>query len=175
MWEWILALPVTLLIWSISEYCIHRWVQHGEPVGRWKAASSRSRFVVNTFDRHAIKHHKQGRNDVNVDIVITDTLPAVIPIAIPLWFVSPVITIAFVLFSAPYCYLWTKMHRAFHGIETNWTVETPFYDSYKSHHELHHQHPTFNFGTVFPWTDYLFGTKMTCPPKRYSRQSMTPA
>ena len=51
------------------------------------------------------------------------------------------------------------MHRAIHGIESNWfRYLGPLYRFYRRHHLQHHHQPRTNFGTLFPVTDYVFFT-----------------
>jgi sterol desaturase/sphingolipid hydroxylase (fatty acid hydroxylase superfamily) len=58
-----------------------------------------------------------------------------------------------------YTYLWTLIHRAIHGIEANWFRRLgPIFRFFRDHHLKHHASAGTNFGTVFPWTDYVFFT-----------------
>ena len=58
-----------------------------------------------------------------------------------------------------YAYLWTVVHRAIHSVESNWFGRAvPIFRFFRDHHLRHHVHGTVNYGTVFPWTDYLFFT-----------------
>ena len=59
-----------------------------------------------------------------------------------------------------YATLWSSFHEAYHGISETWVTKFRYYDIWRKHHLLHHQHPKRNFGTVFIYTDMLFGTKV---------------
>jgi hypothetical protein len=66
---------------------------------------------------------------------------------------------ALLSWSLLYTYLWTHMHRAIHGTKANWFRRCgPVFRFFRDHHLQHHAHAGVNFGTVFPWTDYLFFT-----------------
>lgn len=73
-------------------------------------------------------------------------------------------------------YVWSKLHRSFHGIERNWTWDLACYDELKDHHLMHHTTESMNeknpgckvknwgvmtdlfdrvFGTRWTWKDYL--------------------
>ena len=55
--------------------------------------------------------------------------------------------------------MWNQIHRAIHGIEINWFRRMgPIFRFFRTHHLKHHVHAGLNYGTVFPWTDYVFFT-----------------
>jgi len=144
-----------LLIWylvmAFAEYLIHKHTMHKRK--RWLP------FWV--FKHHAIDHHRDDRHDLNIDL----------PVYMHLLTGSPLIAASYLLFGwvstipllITFCYhsyVWTHMHRAIHDLENHWITKTKYYKRAKSHHLGHHDKPTKNFGVVFLWTDYLFGTKL---------------
>ena len=55
-------------------------------------------------------------------------------------------------------YVWSKLHRAQHDLEDNWTFRLPWFAELKRHYLDHHIRPSRNFAAMFLWTDHLFGT-----------------
>ena len=77
-------------------------------------------------------------------------------------FVAP--ALALLTWSFVYAYLWNRMHRAIHDVEGNWFRRSgPIFRFFSNHHLQHHAHANVNYGTVFPWTDYLFCTRAPRP------------
>ena len=60
-------------------------------------------------------------------------------------------------------YVWSKLHRAQHDLEDNWTCRLPWFAELKRHHLDHHIRPSRNFAALFLWTDRLFGTYWRSP------------
>jgi hypothetical protein len=148
------------LIWSIitigvAEYLIHKYTMH-------------RRFFCNKwlgwiFEEHAIEHHKKDRYDINVDLPLYFHFLIGGPLFILLYCVSPLGFAAFLLVCIHHSVYWSKLHRATHDLEHNWSEWFPsrkFYFNMRNHHLLHHIYPNRNFGVVWPWTDHLFHTKV---------------
>lgn len=144
---WSIGILCLLLYTPLAEYAAHRWLMHypGLGKGSW-------------WREHAIEHHGKGRNDVNIDINALSVSASVIPLLIFAFFLGWA-WVAFVLV-ASICYaaLWSSLHESYHGISENWVTKLPFYSVWRKHHLLHHEQPKRNFGTVFIFTDRLFGT-----------------
>jgi sterol desaturase/sphingolipid hydroxylase (fatty acid hydroxylase superfamily) len=146
---WAIAILCLLLYTPLAEYAAHRWVMHvpGMGKGSW-------------WREHAIEHHGKSRNDVNVDINALSVVGATSPMFVFAIFLGwpwvVFVLVACVLYAA----LWSSLHETYHGVSENWVTKFPFYDIWLKHHLLHHQQPTRNFGTVFIYTDMLFGTKI---------------
>ena len=139
-----------LLFMAAAERAVHRYVQH-----RWLF---RLNFTHVWFFRHAVLHHRDGRNDLNVDLESSYVLYVAGPIiaaAACFDLGGAVVLAAGFLF---YGFLWTKLHRAIHDIENNWARRLWCYPAIERHHLAHHRQPGRNFGAVFFFTDRIFGT-----------------
>jgi sterol desaturase/sphingolipid hydroxylase (fatty acid hydroxylase superfamily) len=112
------------------------------------------------WEEHAIQHHAKDRVDINIAITPTQTLIGSLPVYIAgyllcgWWAVA--LSIFFALF---YSFAWTALHSSIHNLGYTWVTYIPFYKVWRDHHLVHHKHVNKNFGTLFIWTDYLFGTK----------------
>jgi fatty acid hydroxylase family protein len=160
---WLLQYLLWFVIWmpvvALLEYAAHRWIMH--------RATRLLDPGLNQFQSHGMHH--QGMNDAEmVDVPLKNCLLLTAPFFLVLAGIglamgslaSVVIPAAALLsWSFLYAYLWTQMHRAIHGTEANWFRRTgPLFRFFRIHHLRHHVHATVNYGTVFPWTDYLFFT-----------------
>lgn len=166
-----LAFILWFLIWAplvaLLEYSAHRWIMHkanrllDPKLGQLKAHGA---------------HHK-GSNELEViDMPLRNCLLLSSPLflALVVWGfavgpTSSVIIPAAALLSWSFCYtyLWTRIHRAIHGLETNGFDRLgPVFRFYRDHHLKHHDNTKTNYGTVFPWTDYVFFTWRERRPAR---------
>lgn len=151
------------LIWTplfaLLEYAAHRWIMH------------RANRMLDPQLRQLRAHgtHHQGHNDHEfVDMPLKHCLLLTSPVFLMLGglglAVGPLGSIlipaaALLSWCLFYTYLWTQIHRAIHGIELNWFRRTgPIFRFFRDHHLKHHAKPGVNYGTVFPWTDYVFLT-----------------
>ena len=144
---------------AMLEYGAHRWIMH--------KANQLLDPKLDHLKSHAA-HHKGANDDEFVNTPLKDcvllTSPALILLAV--WglamgpFSAVVIPAAALLaWSFLYTYLWTRIHRAIHDIEANWFQRSgPVFRFFRDHHLKHHVIAKVNYGTVFPWTDYLFFT-----------------
>jgi fatty acid hydroxylase family protein len=161
--RWLITLILWLAIWAplvaVLEYGVHRWIMH-----------KGNHLLDPTLDHlksHGA-HHKGANEGEFVDAPLKDCLSLTSPVFIllTLWglavgpFSAVVIPAAALLaWSFLYAYLWTRVHRAIHGIEANWFQRTgPVFQFFRDHHFKHHGNAKVNYGAVFPWTDYLFLT-----------------
>jgi sterol desaturase/sphingolipid hydroxylase (fatty acid hydroxylase superfamily) len=113
-------------------------------------------------------HHRGENEDEFVNAPLADCVLMTSPVLISLgaWglAIGPVSDVAIPIatllaWSCIYAYLWTRIHRAIHGIETNWFGRSGcLFRFFRQHHLKHHANSGVNFGAVFPWTDYLFFT-----------------
>lgn len=141
---------------GMVEYTIHRWMQHKSFLA-----------LRGTYRRHAVEHHGEGRNDVNVDQPVWFSLLLASPIAVGLWQLSctthtvpPLAVPTFLVMVAIHARTWTKLHRSFHDLETNWTERLWCYHSLRYNHMEHHRRPNRNFGTLFGlYVDSLMRTR----------------
>ena len=159
----LISLIVWLVVWApliaLLEYGTHRWIQH------------RGIRILDPKLEHLKDHgaHHRGANDPTyVDSPWKDVLMIASPLFILLaaWGLATgaftaVVTpgAALLIWIFVHAYLWTRIHRAIHGIEANWFGRTgPLLRFYRARHLKHHANARVNFGAVFPWTDYLFLT-----------------
>ena len=147
-------LPVHYVLMGFVEYGMHRLVMH----------RSWSGYV---FRGHHKEHHGQGINGpFQIDLPMwTNHLPVASPfLAFMLWraiYVTPWAWGSLVALMIIFCwhsYTWTKLHRAFHDLEVNWTMSLWCYEELEQHHLDHHKRPGKNFGVLYLWVDRLFGT-----------------
>ncbi len=160
---WLLQFLLWFLLWmplvALLEYAAHRWIMHRTTPLLDPALSQ--------FKSHGLHH--QGANDPElVDIPLKNCLLLTGPFFLLLAGIGIVAgslsavaipAAALLSWSVLYTWLWTQMHRAIHGTEANWFRRCgPVFRFFRNHHLKHHVHATVNYGTVFPWTDYLFFT-----------------
>lgn len=140
----------SLLYVALVEYIAHRHFMHRPLLDRLG--------LRQVFHEHAILHHRDGRNDLNINLPLYVHciwgLPSVGIVGLFDLVGALILSAVFVCHSI----LWTKLHRAIHGLEDNWTMSFRFYSVIEHHHQEHHRRPGKNFGGVFLFTDYLFGT-----------------
>ena len=135
---------------AVLEYVGHRYFMHRPLMDRFG--------LPDIFFKHAIIHHRDRRNDQNVDLPVRTHFIWGLPLIAASGYLDPVGAIVFCLCFVCHAVLWTKIHRAIHGLENNWTLRLWFYRAIERHHLEHHRRPGRNFGAVFPFTDRLFGT-----------------
>ncbi len=169
--------PLVFLLWcviwapliALLEYGTHRWIMH--MANRWLDPQLRQ------LKDHAT-HHKGDNAPDFVDVPLKNCLlltsPAFLLLAVWGFVVGPWSSVAIpaaalLTWSFFYQYLWARMHRAIHGVESNWFQHCgPVFRFYYNHHLQHHLNARMNYGTVFPWTDYLFSTWRDRRPSRVS-------
>ena len=161
--SWLLQFVIWFLLWTpvvaLVEYATHRWIMH--------MANRLLDPTLRQFQTH--QSHHEGSNEADlVDMPWKNALLLAAPFFLGLiaWglLVGPLASIvipgaAFLLWTLVYTYLWTRIHRAIHDVENNWFRRMHIiFRFFRDHHLRHHIHPTTNYATVFPWTDYLFFT-----------------
>lgn len=144
---------------ALVEYASHRWIMHKS--NRWLDRKGEQ------FDAHAA-HHSGANSDEFVDIPLRNCLLLATPVlsTLAVWGLAAgswsAVTAPFAAMLAwcfVYTYLWSKLHRAIHGVERNWfACSGPVFRFFRKHHLRHHVHAGVNYGTLFPWTDYVFFT-----------------
>lgn len=136
---------------ALLEYLAHRFFMHRPLLDRFG--------LRGVFQKHALIHHRDGRNDLNVDLPIrTHFLWGFTFVGVSGYFEIAGAVIVAASFVG-HAVLWTRLHRAIHGLEKNWSQSLWIYRAVERHHLEHHRSPTRNFGAVFPFTDYLFFTR----------------
>lgn len=144
-----LSCPIMM---AFAEYFIHKYVMHKR--------FFKSKRLAWIFEEHHIEHHKHHRYDINVDLPIYFHLIISSPFLLLLALFYPIGLIPFVLTLVHHSIYWTKLHRAAHDLEHNWTEKLGNFERMKQHHLFHHDAPSKNFGVVYPWTDKFFGTSL---------------
>ncbi|MEQ8789343.1 MAG: sterol desaturase family protein [Pirellulaceae bacterium] len=161
--EWLLG----CLLWLVAltpfvalvEYGAHRWIMH-KP-NHW-------------LDRKGVQleahtaHHGGANGGEFVDIPLRNCLLLATPVLLTLavwglatgsWRAVVAPTAAMLAWCFLYSFLWSHLHRAIHGVEHNWLARGgPVFRFFRNHHLRHHVNAGVNYGTLFPWTDYLFFT-----------------
>jgi hypothetical protein len=181
---WLLAFGLWFVMWiplvALLEYGTHRWIQH------------RANRLLDENLAHLKAHrmHHRGANDHEyVDMTLQDCLMLTGPFffLLAVWGLAigsaaavAIPTAALLAWCLCYSYLWTRVHRAIHGVETNWFVGCGrVFRFYRYHHLTHHVNARVNFGALFPWTDYLLFTwcdrKAACSSSSASKSRSTPA
>jgi hypothetical protein len=118
------------------------------------------------YKPHAVEHHGKGLCEPqHVDLHPINALIA-FGLTSPVWLSYCVITnqawtaitwFAWLLF---WMLLWGPCHRHMHDSNQHkWVEYIPLYSRMRRHHLLHHDKPNVNYGTIFFFSDYFFGTK----------------
>ncbi len=144
---WLIALLFSAMYAPIAEYTAHRWLMHkqfGNLATIWK--------------EHAVEHHGKGRNDINIDLDALSVLIGSAPLLGFAYFLGLPWVIVILFFSIVYASLWSSIHAAHHELRDSWATRLGIYKIWRDHHMRHHDDTKSNFGTVFIFTDMLFGT-----------------
>jgi sterol desaturase/sphingolipid hydroxylase (fatty acid hydroxylase superfamily) len=146
---WPNAIILLFVYAHLAEYGLHRWVMHEKRRG----------WLRREYQAHHVEHHGRGRNDLNINahphVIFTVASPLLL---ICVWLGWPFAAVI-AAFSGTYAAAWSLLHHAHHDLRFGWLHHVPGYSLWRDHHLSHHERPNRNFGTVFPWTDYIFGTK----------------
>jgi hypothetical protein len=135
---------------AVLEYIGHRYFMHRPLMDRFG--------LPNIFFNHAVLHHRGRRNDRNVDLPVRTHFLWGFPFVGAIGYFDLTGAVVLSLCFVGHAVLWTRIHRAIHGLENNWTKRLWFYRAIERHHLEHHRRPGRNFGAVFFFTDHLFGT-----------------
>ena len=144
-------LVMAIVLTSFIEYLAHRFLMHRKPKILY--------WLYDVFQEHAVEHHAKGRTDLNIDMPFKWYYTYGLVFLIPFFALDWVGGICLFVVFRCHSYIWTKLHRAFHGLEDNWTKKTRIYQYLYEHHMNHHRKPNTNFNVVFLWVDALLGTK----------------
>jgi sterol desaturase/sphingolipid hydroxylase (fatty acid hydroxylase superfamily) len=144
----IFAIFISLIYTMIGEYASHRWIMHYPLFGKNKI-----------WREHFIEHHIHHRNDVNITLSPVTSFILGLPLLVFCFWLGPLWILAMVIFSIMHAGSWSILHSAYHNVGYMWVKNFWYYKKWERHHLYHHSHPRKNYGAVFIWTDYLFGTK----------------
>ena len=153
----VIWLPVVYLGVALAEYVAHRWVMHRNTM-----------LTKAEFEKHAVQHHARRVMEPRYPYVDL-ALHCHLIYGAPAWggFLISFLCgrpyalgglIATLTMFTFHSYVWSKLHRAQHDLEDNWTCRLPWFAELKRHHLDHHIRPSRNFAAMFLWTDRLFGT-----------------
>jgi Fatty acid hydroxylase superfamily len=161
--NWLLSLPVALILMSGVEYVSHRWFMH-RPM----------RWLEGVFRDHARTHHGQHYPPALYDqghrLTETDrhfnvyppywwlTLIVLSPLIGLLWLAGWQYAVAFVAVIVVHNRLWGPIHREMHDPQYPWWSKTRVYMFWDSWHEAHHRHTNRNFAALLPFWDFILRT-----------------
>ena len=141
-WTHIFVFGAGMLLWTLAEYCIHRFVFHGG--SKW----------------HAAKQHIQHHRDVASFATLRERLKSaaqVLPVLLILAALVMGWTHALALslgFTSMYL-VYSRFHENAHRI----APQTAYGKWCRKVHFTHHFHtPQLNHGVTCPWWDMVFGT-----------------
>ena len=134
-----------LLLFSLIEYCFHRWLFHG---------------AEQAMQRGHARHHQEPTG--------LDTLPFFIPpisllLLAGLFDEAMPLSYALLLTGAIGCgYLaYGECHGAIHRLR----FTRPWVRRWAAHHHVHHHHHGYNFGVTTPLWDLVFRTRYERRPR----------
>ena len=146
---WLIVLFISFIYASLIEYGAHRWTMHSPGFGK-----------IPLWEEHAIQHHAKHRMDINIVLSGFTAFLAASPL-LGFCFVLGWLWLVIILFGCMlYAQIWSSLHASYHEVGSKWIINFPLYKIWEHHHLEHHKRPTKNFGTIFIWTDYVFGTKI---------------
>ena len=155
----ILYIIISIIIYSLAEYVVHRYLMHQ----RRKPSVQKTRHAL-----HHFKYYKEFAGDPD---------PAAPHISIELggptilYYSMPLLLILFALgynvqgfilgiTGVIYGEFWSFVHLKMHEPSNHWFVSTRYFKAMETHHRLHHENPSTNFGAVFlGFWDIVLGTK----------------
>ena len=151
------AFLVGVVLWTFTEYSLHRWVFHYEPKSEW---GQKIHFLI-----HGV-HHDYPNDSTRLVMPLLVSAPlAVLFYYLFAWIFAPYHLPLFAGFVAGYI-AYDTIHYATH----HWRMEGKIGRWLKKHHMRHHfQDDQQYFGVSSPLWDYVFGTM----PKRENRSSQT--
>ena len=152
---WVVFTYVAL---SFFEYVSHRWLMHA-PRGLM-------------FPEHAVLHHghyfPRGRfvwrpgDDPAAPFISIGTGP------MPLWTAPFTLLLFFcvskqgamVFFGASVLHgiLWRLLHAEMHFARRGWLARSRLFRFWYDYHHVHHDEPRFNYASLLPMFDHVFGT-----------------
>lgn len=127
-----------LLLWTLIEYAMHRFVFHG----------------VEPFQRLHAEHHRRP-----LALIATPTLVSVVLISVLVW-LPATLTGGFWLGSAATLgvtlgyFVYGVIH---HGVH-HWRAKGAWMRQCKRQHAIHHHNPRINYGVTMRWWDRAFGS-----------------
>lgn len=162
-WEIPLGIAGGLLVYSLIEYVVHRFVMHDE-----EAPQAMRTITSDQAGEHA-KHHERPSNMNSAINGRQNPILALAMILTVVGVVAPGPTGAYLIGVAvgAASYVGQEfMHYACH----QFPMRGPILSAYKRNHMLHHyQDESCNFGILFWWWDIVFGTTFQRKARRLRR------
>jgi len=152
---WFAWMPFVALL----EYATHRWIMHS--FNRWLDPKQ-------VQLRAHVAHHQGEDNADFIDTPVRNCVILTAPFMVVTlgvtaitgaWAIGAMVAMSLLAWCFVYAWAWTVIHRSIHETGAAWFRGTgPVFRYYYDHHMGHHDRVGTNFGTLFPMTDYLFGT-----------------
>jgi hypothetical protein len=144
-----LAILFSIFYTAIVEYAAHRWLMH-------KGIFGKNRI----WRDHSIEHHVHRRTDINIELPPTHSFILGLPLLLLCFWLGWLWLLCVIVMAILHATTWTVLHSTYHGVgKFPWVKKMWYYKQWETHHLYHHDHPRKNYGAVFIYTDYLFGTK----------------
>ncbi len=156
---------ISCILMSFIEHQVHSQLMH-----RRNFLSERTALFKRTLVAHAVVHHRHyskvfsdkpvrpGEDKeirLNVHKAPIKAIPFAALIALVSWTGAAV-------FLATVCFhhwVWNKVHLEMHKPEQRGFSRWAVYKFLARYHWLHHRYPDKNFNVVFPFADYILGTR----------------
>lgn len=140
-------------VMPLIEYASHRFVLHKPLFGKNGAS----------YQDHHIDHHHRGMNEsihLDVHVLQRNNLLPIAAILLTVYLIGGIVAaLTWLCCLTVYGEVWGQIHREAHGLGSDWIAKTWYGKEAIKHHLIHHENPKRNYGTVFPFTDWIFGTK----------------
>jgi len=138
-----------LMIWTLWEYCFHRWVYHA------------GRTVMHAG--HAL-HHEDPKMLIGMPWFLTTSF------VLGLWYVfSWLLEVRYASGAVAGLLSGFIFYYCFHHVHHHFNPKSAWYRRLRAHHKVHHQMPGTNFGVTNRFWDRVFGTtyrKAESPTKK---------
>ena len=135
----LLTVASGLLLFSLIEYCFHRWLFHG-----WEQVMEQT---------HS-KHHQDPLGDITLPFflppMILLLLAGIFDLAMPAGYallMAGAIGFGYAIYGLSHFAMHIRRFR--HPLTRRWAA----------HHHIHHHHPDKNFGVTSPLWDIVLGTR----------------
>ena len=161
---------------SIGEHQIHKRLMHQKSLP--ESLYQSNPYLLATFEAHGVRHHNVwyrefdyetdpvGREE-NLEIPLKEStimLVVALPLWAPIFLVSTLGGCVFVATSLLHNRLWSILHRQMHIPRDVFYKDWALFKFLARNHFMHHQQNHRNFNVVFPFADYLFGTRAQPSP-----------
>ncbi len=150
---------------SFIEHQVHRQLMH-----RRNFLSERSDKYKRVYEAHAITHHGHyskifsdepvpDGEDKEIRLTVRKAPIKALPFAALIALFSRQGALTFIGVVTFHHWAWNKIHLEMHKPEDRGFSRWPIYKFLKRYHWMHHKYPDKNFNVVFPFADYILGTR----------------